>query len=271
MLVNAAGRMPSLLVANPSLPLRRTILCRKKQQHPFVEIDGNHRRLHPHSRTRLKASNKRQSNHNYQNPQDAFCSIPVEDLDQQGVFAVRDVLITEKPIYEFPQESSKRTPGRKKQQESIQHPPIHKRKEKTNEDAKESAITDWSNFLDLLLPSLCFVDEETSNSKTASANNAAIKPKTLPEANSCESIGPSTFNHQNQLRCNRAHRFLDERRRCRRRQPPLSPREEGSSPACTVVYPIAKYPSPLNNRHLVEQRRLSLRAHLTFRPVPDAE
>ena len=288
--------------------LTGAILCRRKQQ-PFDEIDdGNHCRLFYSSRSRKNdkkqvKTSKQQRRHNNSQPKDIFCSIPVEDLDQQGVFAVRDVLVTEKPLYEFPPKNERnlvtteeervaerprpellrhRTLRRRKQQvQSISRPPQTSRNARNDSgDTFENSLTDWSNFLDILLPNLCVADEDLKKSSrihrsspVSSAHAMVASPNnTRVGASSCGSPGSSSATPSSSSSFNHKHRTttfqkVEQHRSPNRHHapPPASNSSQSSSPS--VVYPIAKYPSQLNNRHLVEQRRLSLREHLTFRPV----
>jgi len=269
-----ARKMPSKRGASHQQGLisrKGAVLCRKPQpQQPFVELNGNQHSSSHYSRKPFTANKNPPRNLRYRgethcDKNDIFCQIPVEDLDQQGVFAVRDVLVTEKPLYIPPPAEDKSRPTSSRQRVSAAH-----NQRKTTKQT-ESSLDDWSKFLDLLLPSLCSTDQGPQQS-TKSVKTASTKPKkTMTEAKSCGSDGPSFYGTKILTKSfDDRDNNMDTYGNRGRQQPPPSYVSAGSSPP-PVVYPIAKYPSRLNNRHLVEQRRLSLRQHLTFRPVPPAE
>ena len=264
-------------VSHTGAALRGAIRCRKNDQQPFCEIDENHlhrSRLLPARRHSVKVCKFQIPRRKYDLPSsteiDVFCTIPVEESERQGVFAVRDVIVAERPIYEFSSETDTDTlvslTDREKKSTHLQHSLPNK--QSCAEGQATGALEDWSQFLDLLLPNLCATDQfkvpNHSNETRAAAHgkNIITKSKHKIDVN-CKSNSGACFksklvSHDDSQTPGAG---------ARRRQPP-SPTRQSLSP---VVYPIARYPSHLNSMHLVEQRRLSLREHLTFRPVPPAE
>ena len=285
--------------------MKEAILCRQTRQEPFGEIDANHlyhrprylsstRRRHsvkvsklPNTRRKLRSDPPLSED----DSGDVFCRIPVEELDQQGVFAVRDVIVAERPIYEFPTDanthtgSSRREPFARRLKKSNHkklHSSPHKRAVASSavcESPAQSALDDWSQFLDVLLPSLCVSNQlegpihssGCSSSKASSKRKKVKSTRSYSDARSVSSLGACFSSHHGVGRIlvdggAVSRDDMSRRRNGERRHPPPSP--TGLYVPAPVVYPIARYPSRLNNKYLVEQRRLSLREHLTFRPVP---
>lgn len=263
--------MPSIHVSHPNMSLREAILCRRKHQQPFDEIDENHLYRSGKKPTRRKSGKvgKLHSPRQKKDPPawdetDVFCKIPVEELDQQGVFSVRDVIVADRPLYEFIPAADRRkmaSTRRKNKQTQRVHNCENKRVAPEVETGTGSALDDWSNFLDLLLPNLCVAEQQEYFPRASSGFKTNAKPNKSIGVNGRESVGAS-FNNQNPSFDEGLHNVHNVHEH-RRRAP--SPMRQVTPPP--VVYPIARYPSRLNNRHLVELRRLSLRKHLTFRPV----
>ena len=288
-------RMPHIHYASrTSHSVKQAILCTsKKHQEPFGEIDFNHPdrpRYLPTRRHSVKVCSKLQKHRRKSSPPssssngrgDVFCRIPVEELDQQGVFAVRDVIVAERPIYEFvPTDTDTTfTRGSHRSKKSLQkkrHIPPSKRVATSSKPRAKSALDDWSTFLDVLLPSLCVSDQLDAALDSSSCSRASSRRKKLNSKSSKSSVhsrsgrssvGACFSSHvalrlsSDVVRSNSVNEY--------RHQPPSTPTRQlhGSVSVAPVVYPIARYPFHLNNMYLVEQRRLSLREHLTFRPVP---
>jgi hypothetical protein len=213
----------------------------------------------------------------------------------QGVYAIRDVMIREAlspPFYDFPsstdeiaassssgeERTSNRQPRRRTQTKSSNVPG---RKYPGSVKQKNfHGKSDWC-VLDSLFTKLCGVTDyygEENRCPRNGYNKISRERSTFDRVASRAAMSPIVKKASKDIssstsdrrtppiktsRSGGSHTFTPPRIQIN--QKPITP--SPVSPATVVVYPIAKYSAKLNCSELVEQRRLSLRQHLTFKPV----
>lgn len=211
----------------------------------------------------------------------------------QGVYAIRDVLVREAlspPFYDFPSNDEMAASSSSGEERTLKRLSRRRTQSKNSDVAsrrypgstKQETLngkSDWC-VLDSLFTKLCGVSDHYGEENRCPRNGykkisrerstfdrvvsrAVMSPIVKKVSKDFSSTSDRRTPPIRSLRSGGSHTFTPPRIQIN--QKPIIP--SPVSPTTVVVYPIAKYTAKLNCSELVEQRRLSLRHHLTFKPV----